>query len=725
MAVTPQKHYRVCNLCEAMCGLEITHDGQEVLSVKGDKNDPLSQGHICPKGALIHELHNDPDKLRTPLRKKKNGEWEEISWTQALDIVGEQINQIRKKYGADAISFYLGNPTVHNFGMMMMAGEMKRILRTKNVFSPTSMDQLPHHFIGYYMYGHSLNIPIPDIDRTEYMVIFGANPIASNGSLMSAPGIQKKLKDIQKRGGKTIQFDPRKNETSRIVDEHYFIRPNTDVYFLLGMLHLIQKNDWTNFGNLKPHITGLDKLEGIATAFTPEKVANITGVSEQVLHTITKEYALNEKAVLYGRMGMSTQEHGGLSHWLSNVINILTGHFDTPGGAMFTTPAFDIRRANKFHKAHKRWYSRVSGLPEFAGELPVSVMAEEMLTPGEGQIKALITYAGNPVLSSPNGKRLEQALPQLDFMVAIDIFLNETSRHADIILPPPSHLEIEHYDLIFNLLAVNNNAKYSSPLFQAPKGQLYDWQIAQELIKRFAKASPKKPSKIFQWLTPKQLLNIGLLMGPYGKLSHPKRWFSGLSLKKLIRSKHGIHLGALQTRIPEILLTKDKRINLADEVFLDGLNKLKASFMNHPNQALLKEQFLLIGRRHLRSNNSWMHNVNGLMKGKNRCTAMMHPLDAQKLQLADNQNITVTSQTGSIELPIEITDNIMPGVLSVPHGYGHHRKGTQLAVATQPQNAGISVNDITDHNLMDEVTGNAVFSGQIVKISKLLADLKQ
>ncbi len=711
-----QKHFRVCNLCEAMCGLEIIHDGRKVLSVKGDKKDPLSKGSICPKGALIHELHNDPNKLRTPLRKKENGEWEVISWKLALDIVGAQINKIRKNHGADAIGLYFGNPTVHNFGMMMMAGEMKRILRTKNVFSPTSMDQLPHHFIGYYMYGHSLNISIPDIDRTQYLVIFGANPVASNGSLMSAPGIQKRLKDIQARGGRIIQFDPRKNETSRIVDEHYFIRPNTDVYLLLAMLHLIQKNSWIKIGNLQNHIRGLGRLRGIAQEFTPQRVAEMTGVSQETILRITQEYAQSQKAVLYGRMGMSTQEYGGLSHWLCHVINILTGHFDTPGGAMFATPAFDVRQETKFRTAHKRWFSRVRQLPEFAGELPVSVMAEEMSTPGEGQIKALITYAGNPVLSTPNGKQLDRMLPKLDFMVSIDIFLNETSRHADIILPPPSHLEIEHYDLIFNMLSVSNNVKFSSPLFHPPKGQLYDWQIARELIKRFAKASPKKPSKLFQWLTPKQLLSLGLLMGPYGKLSHPKRWFSGLSLKKIIHSTHGISLGALKPGIPEILLTKDKKINLADEVFLNGLNQLKATLIKKNSQKLSKNQFLLIGRRHLRSNNSWMHNVDGLMKGKNRCTALIHPQDAHKLQLHDHQKISVVSQTGSIDIPIEITDEIMPGVLSIPHGYGHSRNGVQLTVASRPENAGVSVNDITDHNLMDAVTGNAVFSGQIVSV---------
>jgi len=719
MATELQKHYRVCNLCEAMCGLQINHDGQKVKSVRGDKNDPLSKGSICPKGVMIHKIHDDPNRLKTPLRKTETGEWEEIDWKTALDIVGDKINEVRLKHGDDAVGFYLGNPTVHNFGMMLMTGELKRMLRTKNSFSPTSMDQLPHHFMGYYMYGHPLNIPIPDIDHTNYIVMFGANPIASNGSLMSAPGIQKRLDAIIKRGGKIVQFDPRRNETSEVVSEHYFIKPNTDIYFLLGMLHLIQKNNWIKLQHLENHISGIEKLKDIALDFTPEKVAEITGVPSIDIVRITKEYVSEDRAVLYGRMGMSTQEHGGLCHWLSGVINILTGHLDRTGGAMFTQPAFDIKRTKKFNKAHGRWHSRVRSLPEFEGELPVSVMAEEILTPGEGQIKALITYAGNPALSTPNAKRLDDALPQLDFMVSIDIFLNETTKHADIILPPPSHLEIDHYDLIFNLISVSNNVKFSEALFQPKEGQLYDWQIAKELIKRFAKVSKNKPSKIFQWLTPRQLLNLGLLTGPYGKLSSPSKWFSGISLKKVIDSKHGISLGALQSRIPEVLLTPDGKINIADEVFLKGLSKVKNELKEHPYTLLSVKDFLLIGRRNLRTNNSWMHNVENLTRGKNKCTVMMHPKDAEKLKLTDTQNVQVSSKIGSIHIPLEITENLMPGVVSIPHGFGHIKKGIRLDIASMSKNAGVSVNDITDHNRIDPVTGNAAFSGQIVRITAL------
>ena len=714
---TPKKHYRVCNLCEAMCGLEIEHDGQKVLSVKGDKKDPFSKGSLCPKGALIHKVHEDPDRLKTPLLKNKNGEWEEISWEKAFDIVGDKINEIRKKHGDDSVALYLGNPTVHNLGMMLFSGELRRSLRTKNFFSPTTMDQLPHHFIGYHMFGHAFNMPIPDIDRTDYFIMFGANPIASNGSIMSGCGPVEKIKTIQNRGGKVILFDPRATETSRVVDEHHFIKPSTDVFFLLGMLHLIQKNNWIQLGDLENHISGFEKLKNLAEEFTPEKVEKITGVSADVLKRLTKEFVQHDRAVMYGRMGMSTQEHGGLCHWLTSVINILTNHFDRPGGAMFTKPAVDIKRRKDWHLSHGRWHSRVRKLPEFDGELPVSVMAEEMMTEGEGQIRGLITFAGNPVLATPNGKRLNEALPKLDFMVSIDIYMNETTQYADIILPPPSHLEIDHYDLIFNHFAVSNNAKFSPRLFEPKKGQQYDWQIAKALAERFSKVSNYKISFPHRHFNLRQLLNLALMTGPYGRLSSPSRMFSGLSLQKLIDSKHGINFGGMQPRIPEVLNTKDQKIQIAADVFLEGMKEVKTALVEALKERPSNE-FKLIGRRHLRSNNSWLHNVEELVRGKNRCTAMINTTDAAILALNNEDIITVKSATGSIEIPVEITDGIMSGVMSIPHGFGHNKKGTRLSVASKGHHAGVSVNDITDQNRMDKVTGNAAFSGQKVTISK-------
>ena len=700
-----------------MCGLEIEHDGKSVHTVKGDVNDPFSKGSICPKGALIHKIHEDPNRLKKPLKKNENGEFEEVSWKEALDYTAAQLNKIKEKHGKNAIALYLGNPTVHNFGMMMFVGELKKMLDTNQVYSPTSMDQLPHHFIGYYMFGHPLNIPIPDIDRTQHIIMFGANPIASNGSIMSGCGPIERIRAIQGRGGKVVLVDPRRNETAKVVDEHVFIRPSADVYLLLSMLHLITTNDWIDLKHLEDHINGYSKLKGIAKDYTPEAVEGITGIPAQTIRALTLDYVLEERAVLYGRMGMSTQEHGGLCHWLITVINIITGHFDKEGGAMFTNPAIDIKRQKGFKSAHGRWHSRVRKLPEFEGELPVAVLAEEMMTPGEGQVKALVTYAGNPVLSTPNAKRLDEALPELDFMLSIDIFLNATTRHADVILPTPSHLEIDHYDLIFNQIAISNNAKFSEALFEPEEGQLFDWQIVRELVKRMSKGSTRKPSLLHKYLTPRQLLNLGLMTGPYGKLSHPKKWFSGLSLNKLIQSKHGISFGHMTPMIPQALNTPDNKINIADDIFINRIKQLKPEVP----ETLANNQFYYIGRRHLRNNNSWMNNVEKLMSGKNRCTVMISDKDALALDVKSGDLLKVQSDTGSIQIPAEVTPDIMQGVVSIPHGYGHNKSGVKMDIAADEKYAGVSVNDITDHNRLDELTNNAAFSGTKVFIEKLIA----
>ena len=694
------KHYRVCNLCEAMCGLEITHNGTKVLSIKGDKNDPFSQGHICPKAVALQDIYEDPNRLKKPIKKVDNT-WVEISWKAAFDEIDSKIKAIREKYGKNAIASYLGNPTVHNSGSLMFMPAFLKGLSSQNTFTATSVDQLPHHFAAAFMFGHSFRLPVPDIDRTEFMLIMGANPVASNGSLMTAPGVAKRLKNIQERGGKVIVIDPRKTETALIADEHHFIYPSTDVFLLLAMLQLIFENNWVKLGRFEKELVGFEQLKNIFQDFTPELVAQKTGISATTITALTKEFVKNDKAVCYGRMGLSTQKYGGLCQWLINLINLVTGNLDEIGGAMFPKPALDFvgNRSN----SHKfgRWHSRVSNLPEFIGELPVSVMAEEMLTEGEGQVKALITNAGNPVLSTPNGQQLEKALEGLEFMVSIDIYLNETTKHADIILPPATGLESDHYDVAFHALAVRNTTKYSPVLFEPAKGMKQDWEILKELTKRLA----LKPDPMTENLSHEMMLDFGLTMGPY----------EDLNLEKVKASVHGIDLGPLEPRMPEDLLTADKKIHVALPVFLEALAQLKNNWQETENLATSENgQFRLIGRRHLRSNNSWMHNSERLVKGRNRCTLMMHSTDAERLNLEQEQTVEVRSVIASVKLPVEITDDIMPGVVSIPHGYGHHRKGTKMPIAEA--HAGISINDLTDEKQLDELTGNAAFSGQLVNV---------
>lgn len=697
-----------------MCGLEIEHDGKRVTKVSGDKNDPFSHGFICPKGARIADLHEDPDRLKKPLRKKPDGSWEEIGWPEALAYAGEKLNGIRKAHGLNSVGLYFGNPTVHNYGIMSYTSNLRRALKSKNVFSATSMDQLPHQFMAHEFFGHSLRVPIPDIDRTDYLVIMGANPSVSNGSLMSAGGVNPKLDAIRKRGGKVVVIDPRRTETTRRADEHHFIRPATDAYFLLALLHEVRRNNWVNTGHLANSLEQLKEALAVAEEFSPDSVASICGIAAEDIRRIAREFATTERAVLYGRMGLSTQEHGTLCNWLLLVLNTVTGHLDREGGAMFTTPAVDLIRSKKARQTYGRWHSRVRSLPESEGELPVATLAEEIMTPGKGQIRAMITHAGNPVLSSPNGKQLETAFDELEFLVCIDVFLNETTRHADLILPPAAFLEVDHYDFIFNHLATSNNAKFSQALFAPEQGQWYDWQIAKAMIESLAPVSGFKLSRMFRWSTPRRLLKLGLLTGPYGKLNSFSKLFSGLSLSKLVDNPHGIHLGPLQRRLPEALITKGKKIRLLPHWVPAAMLPLWDVLENAPEAPLNPDEFLLIGRRHLRSNNSWMHNASGLAKGKNRCTVMISDVDAERLGLLDGQEAEVTSRTGTIALPVEVTDEMMPGVISIPHGFGHHRTGTKLPVAEA--SPGVSVNDITDERLLDPVTGNAAFSGQVVRL---------
>jgi anaerobic selenocysteine-containing dehydrogenase len=701
-------HYRVCNICEAMCGLEIQHNGKNVASIKPDKNDPFSRGHICPKAIALQDVHEDPDRLKRPMKKTTEG-WKEISWKEAFDEIESKIPDIKSKYGNDSVALYLGNPTVHNYGSMLFHEKLVKALKTKNLFSATSVDQLPHHFASNFMFGHSLLIPVPDIDGTDHMLIMGANPIASNGSMMSAAGVDKRLKSIQKRGGKVIVIDPRRTETAEMADEHHFIIPGTDVFLLLAMLRVIFDKRLIKPGKNDPYLDGLKELEKVIAPYEPEKVASRVGVPAATIEQLAVEFTRAEKAVCYGRMGLSTQAHGGLCQWLINVMNIVTGHFDVEGGAMFTTPAVDLLMGKNSINDFARWKSRVRGLPEFKGELPVSVLAEEILHKGEGQIKCLITHAGNPVLSTPNGKQLDSALESLDFMVSIDIYINETTKHADIILPPATGLEVDHYDLVFNSLAVRNNAKYSPAMVSPEPDSRYDWQIFKELAKKIS----GKSSFLDRLINPVRLLDIALKIGPYGFLRNFSFFSGGLSVKKLKKSVHGVDLGPLKPQIPKILKTTDKRIKLAPKVFLERMLEVSKELESISDKQE-EGQLLLIGRRHVRSNNSWMHNSARLMKGKNRCTLLMNAEDAKNSRIKESENVCVVSKVGEVVLPVEISDEMMTGVVSMPHGYGHNREGINIPIAEA--HSGVSINDLMDNQQVDNLTGNAAFSGQPVYV---------
>jgi len=708
-------HHCTCPLCEAMCGISVELEQGKVRSIRGDKDDPLSQGHICPKAAALADLQSDPDRLRQPMRREGD-RFVPICWSDALDEASWRIHDLQQRHGRDAMACYLGNPNVHNLGAMMFGPLLIRSLRTKNRFSATSVDQLPHMFAAYHMFGHQLLLPVPDIDRTEFMLMLGANPLASNGSLMSAPGIRKRLQAIVDRGGEVVVMDPRRTETARIASEHHAIRPGSDALFLLSLLHVIFERNAERLAHLEDLVHGMAELKSVAKEFPPSSTSAHTGVPEAVLESLASRLINARRAAIYGRMGASTQRFGGLCAWLVYALNVVTGNMDREGGVMFTQPAVDaLEPVGGFgvgRGSYGRWRSRVRGLPEFGGELPVAALSEEILTSGKGQIRGLITLAGNPVLSTPNGAKMDRALSSLELLISVDPFINETTRHAHLILPPVSPLERPHYDLALHMLAVRNTAKFSKALFDAPQGGLDDGQIQLAIARRLATLRGGRLNKeaiqltLLERVNVERLLDLALRAGPYGAKTNVFK--DGLTLKKLRENPHGLDFGPLQSCLRQRLPRKHPLVNLAPERMLADVERLRRS-MNEP-----RSELLLIGRRHLRSNNSWMHNSERLMKGPNRCTLLIHPEDAARAGVKDGGLVGLESRAGELQVVVELSNDIMPGVVSLPHGFGHQREGVQLGVARA--HPGVSANDLTDDAEVDELTGNAVLNGVPVSI---------
>ncbi|AIZ31934.1 molybdopterin oxidoreductase family protein [Pseudomonas parafulva] len=699
--MTKTLHYRACHLCEAICGLaiEVSHgpDGlASIDSIKGDREDPFSRGHICPKAVALQDIQDDPDRLRQPHRRVGD-HWQPIGWDEAFALAAERLWQIQQHHGRNAVAVYQGNPSVHNYGLMTHSNYFLGLLKTRNRFSATSVDQLPQHLTSHLMYGHGLLLPIPDIDHTDFMLILGGNPLASNGSIMTVPDVEKRLKALRARGGRLVVIDPRRSETAAMADQHLFIRPGGDAALLCGLLNTLFSEDLARGSHLP--VQGLQQVREAIAPFTAQAMSALCGVEAEQIRQLARDFAAAQRAVCYGRMGVSTQTFGTLCHWLVQLINLVTGNLDRVGGALCTDPAVDLV-ASTSGGHFDQWRSRVSGLPEYGGELPVAALAEEMLTPGEGQIKALVTVAGNPVLSTPNGRQLDGALAGLEFMLSIDLYINETTRHADLILPSTSALENDHYDSTFNLLAVRNVTRFNRAILAKPQGALHDWEIFVGLARAFAEraALELKPT-----LPPAQMIDLALRTGPRGEASP---W--NLSLQTLDAHPHGLDLGPLQANLATRLRTPAQAVQAAPQVLLDDLQRLARQVPMAP------DQLLLIGRRHVRSNNSWMHNYHRLIKGKPRHQLLMHPQDLQQRQLEDGQWVRVRSRTGSLEVQVLASDEVMPGVVSLPHGWGHARQGVQLQIAqAQP---GVSANDLTDETLRDALSGNAALNGVPVQV---------
>jgi anaerobic selenocysteine-containing dehydrogenase len=666
-------YFRACNLCEAICGLKITVENGAITDLRGDQDDPLSRGAICPKATALIDLHSDPNRLRVPHRRVGN-RFEPIAWDEAFDHVASRLRDIDDRLGEDSIATYLGNPTVHNSGSLLSSSGFLRLLRTRNRFSATSVDQLPHHVAATHMFGHPMLLPVPDVDRTDFFLIMGANPLVSNGSIMTAPGMRERLRAIGDRGGRVVVIDPRRNETAKAAHEHHFVRPGADAFVLLALIHVIFEERRERLGRLADCYDGLAQLREIAARFSPERVCAHTGIAAEMLRSLARAFSAAPRAVAYGRVGLSTQAFGGLCQWLVNVLNAVTGNLDEPGGAMWPAPAYDMLLGSNPGDIHEgRWQSRVRKYPEFNGELPVATLLDEMETPGEGQVRALVTVAGNPVLSTPNGARLAEALAQLDFMVSIDPYINETTRHAHVILPPATGLETDHYDVVFHHFAVRNTARMNRAVFEIDSTQRYDWQIFSELALRLRGKNLTHPN---------ERLEAGLRQGP-----------RATSIDALLSHPHGIDYGPMEPCMPQRLLTAKGRIDLVPEAFGADVDRLEAQ-LDRP-----RPEFVLIGRRSLRTNNSWMNDLKRLNRGADPCVLLMNDEDARDRGVESGAKIELTTQTGSISVKVEPTPDLMRGVVCLPHGF-----------------ARANYNEIIGDDV-DALTGNAALNGVPVRVT--------
>ncbi|PJE13878.1 molybdopterin-dependent oxidoreductase [Mycobacterium sp.] len=725
------KYLHTCPLCEAMCGLDIRVQGGKVAGIRGNRDDVWSRGHICPKGTALAALHDDPDRIRQPLIKV-DGRWHEVSWDAAFRRCTELLAPVIRKYGIGAVTAYTGNPLAHSFSLARYAGVLLGMSGIPVTYSPGTVDQWPKNLSSHLMYGGWWNFPVPDIERTDLLVIMGANPAASQGSLLAAPNVMGLIDAIRKRG-KVIVIDPVRTRTADHADEWLPIVPGTDAALLLAVAHVLFAEDLVAPG---PHVEGVDTMRRVAAQWPPSRVSAVTGIGEERIRELARELAGTAKSVVYGRIGLCNQEFGSLASWLVDVVNILTGHFDTPGGAMFPRPAAwsittqPLPGLEDGAPEFGRWHTRVRGAKEVLGQVPVSCMVEEIATPGEGQLKALITVAGNPVLSSPGGDKLDEALPMLEAMISVDNWLNETTRHADVLLPGLSPLEQPHHDDLVLQFAIRSFANYSAPVFD-PGERPHEWEILIRLT-GLCTGTPAEDVDVdaiddgfFDYLAftrgldgatirqryqhggPERMLDLTLRTGPFGDRYGDNP--GGLTLDLLKAHPNGIDFGPMVPQLPGILGTADKKIRLAPQYLLDDLSRLAAR-LERPAAPLV-----LVNRRHLRSNNSWLHNVPALMKGRDRCTLLMHPADAARYRVSDEDIVTVKSESGEIKVPVEITEAIRPGVVSMPHGWGHDKAGTRLSVANG--SPGVNTNVLSPPTLIDEPSGNGVLNGIPVTVS--------
>lgn len=708
---------RTCNLCEAHCGITVEVEGDAVLRIAGDKEDEFSRGYVCPKAPALADLYEDPDRLRHPVRRVGD-RWERISWGDAFALVESGIRTVQRRYGPDAVGTYLGNPGAHNWGFYAFFA-MRTALRTSSNCSASSLDQSPQQVVNGEVLGNAAVFAVPDIDRIDYMLMLGANPAASNGSAMTAPGVRRRLRDVMNRGGRVVVVDPRRTETADLATEHIAVRPGGDPFLLLGIIHVLFKEGLTSPGRLAAFTDGSDEVRRIADEWPPARAGEYAGVDAATIQRIAREFAAATEPVAYGRVGVCQTRTGSVTHWLILALNVITGRLDSPGGSMFAKPPVDLVAAGRLGTRkgvigiNPMLRDRVTGRPVVNGEFPVATLPDQI---NAGRVRALIVHAGNPVLSAPGGRRLDAALERLDFFVAVDMYVNETSRHANVILPPVSALQRDDLDLVFAAMSVRNHVRYSPAAVPKDPDGLEDWEILNALTQRVSHGlRGRLIANTVGRMSPKRLVDLAILTSPRGVLrAGPRR---GLTFRRIKEAPHGIDLGALESCLPDDLGTPDRRIKLAAPRLVEEAAKLARRAEEDAASRQGGYDLTLIGRRQLRSNNSWMHNSPRLMKGGDRCTAMLHPDDAAQRGLNDGEVVRVSSVIGSIEVPLQVTDAIRRGVVSIPHGFGHDRPGVGWRLAASK--AGASANDINDPELHDILSGNAAMNSVPVRVDRL------
>lgn len=724
---------RSCSLCEASCGLAFEVAGDRIVDVRPDHNDVWSKGYVCPKGIAMAAVHHDPDRLRTPMRRRADGDFEPISWEEAFALAASRLGDIRARHGADAVAVYVGNPVTHNHGALLMRHGFLKAIGTRNAFSAGSQDTSPRFAASHYLYGNSLVIPVPDVDRTDYFLCVGANPYVSQGSAMATADVKARIRAIRERGGKVVVVDPRRSETARDADELVAIRPGGDAAFLLALVKRIAElrdpareleGAATGWGDVAARLARLDI--GAAERFA--------GVESGTVDRIAREFLAAARPVAYTRIGVCNNRYGTLATYAGDLVDIVAGRLGAEGGAMFATPAVDGAFLVHYGSmdGHDRWRSRVRGLPETLGDLPAACMAEEMETPGVGQIRALVTYAGNPVLSVPNGRRLERAIEGLEFMVAVDIYLNETTRHADLVLPPSWTLAEDHIDVLGPAMAVHNHARWSPPVVEKNAGELADWEILHELALRLGggpfglrplDALYRLGHRVGWNWNPTSTLDLVLRLGPRGDKFLP--WSKGLSLAKIKKAEHGMDLGPLEAGVHHRVFHRDGKVHLGDAIFLDAIDRLIDDVVAAPAEGAGGtggggRELLLVGRRDLRTNNSWMHNVPAMVSGRERCVLYVSREDAERAGVRDGADAVLSSRIHSGVVRVRVTDEMRPGVVSLPHGWGH--KGAEKWQSVAGAHAGVSANDWTDDSEVEDLVGQSILNGVAVTLAPVEAE---